>query len=93
MIVVKRSLTPTLKFLTIPTQTIQIFKKTENLELSTHAVRSVVKLTIQHRNVTLEQTQRTNRLPGTDDRKDRIKSNKEMPKATQMGMFKRQPKL
>ena len=56
--------------------------------LFTHPVRPVVKLTIPERNVTFEQMQRTDRLPGRGDRKDRIKSNKEKPKATQMGMFK-----
>ena len=45
------------------------------------------------RNVTLEQTQRIDSLPGTDDRKDRIRSHKKMSRATQMGMFKLQPKL
>ena len=52
-----------------------------------------VKLTIPQRNVTLEQIQRTDRLPGTDDWKDKIKPNREMPKATQMAMSKLQPKL
>ena len=68
-------------------------KKTEDLDLSTHPVRHVVKLTIPQRNVTLEQTQQTDHLPGIDDRKDRTKSNRQMLKATQMGMFKLQPKL
>ena len=86
--VVRRTLTPTINFLTVPTQTIRIIKKTEDLELFTNPVRTVVKLTIQQRSVTLEQMQRTDRLPGRGDRKDRIKSNKEKPKATQMGMFK-----
>ena len=70
-----------------------MFKKTEDLDLSTHPVRPVVKLTIPQRNITLEQTQRTDRLPGTDDRKDKIKAYRETPKATQMGMFKLQPRL
>ena len=70
---VKQILTPTKKFITIATKTIQIIKKTEDLDLSTHPVRPVEKLTIPQRNVTLEQTQRT------DDRKDKIKSNSEMP--------------
>ena len=88
-----QTLTPTIDFLTIPTQTKQIIKKTENLDLSTHPVRPVVKPTIPQRYYTTEQTQRTDRVPGTDNRKDRIKSNKEMPKRTQIGMFKLQPKL
>ena len=69
--------TPTKKFSTIPTQTIQIIKKTENLDLCTHPVRPVVKLTIPQIIVTLEQIQRTDRLTGTDDRRDNTKSNRD----------------
>ena len=66
--VVKRTLTLTTKIPTIPTQTIQIFKKkTKYLDLSTHPVRPVVKLTNPERIVILEQMQRTDRLPGTGD--------------------------
>ena len=79
ILVVKQTLTPTKKFLTIPTQTIQRIKKTEDPDLSTHPVRPVVKLNPPQRNVTLEQTQRTDRFSGTDDSKDRIRSNKELP--------------
>ena len=74
-----------MKFPTIPTPTIQIIKKTEDLDLSTHPVRHVVELTTPQRKVTLEQTQRTNGLPGKDGWKDKTKSNREMHKATQMG--------
>ena len=35
LLMVRQSLTPTKNFLTKPTQTIQIFKKTESLDLST----------------------------------------------------------
>ena len=93
LIVVKQTLTPTIKFLLLQTETIQMIKKTEDLDLSTHLVRPVVKLTIQQRNATLEQTQRTECFPGTDDLKNKIKSNREMLKATQMEMFKLQLKL
>ena len=93
MVVVEQTLTTTINFPTIPTRAKQIIKKTEDLDLSSHLVRSVVKLTTPQRNVTLEHTQRTNHLPGRDDRKDKTKSNREMPKATQMAMFKLQPKL
>ena len=91
--VVRQTQSPAIKFLTIPTQTLQIIKKTEDLDLSTHPVTPVVKLTIPQRNVTLEQTRRSNQppppaSPGTDNRKDEIKSNREMLKATQMGTFK-----
>ena len=68
-------------------------KKTEGLDLSAHSMRPVVKPTTPQKNVTLERTQRTNHLPGTDDRKDKTKSNREILKATQMRMFKLQHKL
>ena len=71
----------------------QIFQKTENLDLSTHPVRPVVKLNIPQRNITLGQTQLIDCLSGTDGRMDRISSNKEVPKIIQMGKFKLQPKL
>ena len=58
-----------------------------------HPVTPVVELTTPQRIVTLEQMQRTDRLPGIDDRKDKTKSSREMLKATQMGMSKLQPKL
>ena len=93
LIAVKQTLTPAIKFPTIPTQTLQILRKTEDLDLSTHLVRPVVKLTTPQRSATLEQSQPTHRLPGIDHRKDKTKSNREMPKATQMEMSKLQPKL
>ena len=67
-------------------------KETEDLDLSSHSVRPVVELTTPQRNVTLEQTKQTDRLPGIDDRKDKTKSNREMLKATQMGMSRLQPR-
>ena len=90
---VKRTLTPTIKFPTLPTQTIQIIKNTEDLDLSIHHVRLVVKLTIPHRISTLEQTQRIDHLPGLDDRKNKTKAHREMLEATKVGIFKLQPKL
>ena len=68
MVVVRKTLNPTIKFPTIPTQTIQTRTKTDDLDLSTHLVRPVVKLTTPEKNATLEQTQRTDHLPGIDDR-------------------------
>ena len=63
LLVVRQHLTPTKTFPTIPTQTRQKIKKTENLDLSIHPVRPMVKVTTPRRNVTLEQMQRTDRLP------------------------------
>ena len=93
MVVVKQTLTRTIKLPTKPTQTIQLIRKTEDLDLSSHPVRPVVKLTTPQRNVTLEPTQPRDRLPGIDNQKDKTKSNREMLKASQMGMFKLQAKL
>ena len=85
--------TPTLKFQAITRRTIQIIMETEDPGLSSQPVRPVVELTTPQRNVTLEQTQQIDRLPGLDDRKDKNKSSREMLKATQRGMSKLQPKL
>ena len=68
-------------------------QKDKNLDLSSHPVRPVVKLTISQRNVTSEQKQLIDRFPGIDDRKDRIRSNKETFKTIQMWIIKLQPKL
>ena len=70
-----------------------ITRKTEELDLSTHPLRPLVKLTLPQKNVSWERTHLIDRLPGTDDRKDRTKPNREMPKATQIRLFKLQPKL
>ena len=81
---VKQTRIPTKRFVTTPTQAIQTTGMTENLDLSTDPVRHVVKTTIPRRNATLEQTQLIDHLSGTDGRKERIRSNKEMLKAFQM---------
>ena len=78
--VVKQTPTPKIKLPTIRTQTTLLIKETEDLDLSAHPVRRVVKLTIPQINVTVEKTQRTDRLPRTDDRKDKTKSNRKYPK-------------
>ena len=93
MLTVRQSLTPTIKLPLVPTRTVQKIRDTEDLDVSTHPVRPVANLIIPERNVTLEQMQRTDRLSGTDDRKDKTKSNRELLKATQMRMSKLQPKL
>ena len=93
MVVPKQTPTPTIMFQALPKRTIQTIREPEDLDLSSHPVRPVIELTSPERNVTLEQTQPTDRLPGTDDRKDKTKSSREFLKATQMGMSKQQPKL
>ena len=64
-----------------------------NLDLSSHPVRHVVEITIPQRNATLEKMQQTDRLQEIDDRKDRTKVNRILPKATQTATSKLQPKL
>ena len=93
MVVPNQTLTPTTKLQTVPKRTIQIFKETEDLDLSSHHVRAAVELTTPQRNANLEQTQQTDHLHGIDDRRDKTKSNREMHKATQIEMSQRQPKL
>ena len=93
MVVLKQTITPITKFQTITTRTIQIIRETEGLDLSSHPVRPVVELITPQRNVTSEQMQLTDRLLGIQGRKDKTKSNREMLKATQMGLLKLQPKL
>ena len=93
MKVVKQTLTPTVNFRTISTQTKQIIKETEDLDLSTHLVTHVVELITPQRNVTLERTQRADHFPAIDDRKDKANLNREMLKATHMGIFRLPPKL
>ena len=67
MVVLKPTLTLTIKLQTMPTRTIQRIKETEDLGLSSHRVRPVVEITTTQRNATLEQMQPTDRLPGKDD--------------------------
>ena len=80
MVVLKRILTLTIKFQTIPMQTVELFKETEDLDLSSHPLRHVVEPTTPQRNVTLEQTQLTDRLPGLDDRKNKANPNRKCSK-------------
>ena len=82
--VVKQTLTPISKLPTKSTQTIQTTEMTEKQKLSTHPVRLVVKPNIPQRRVTLEQTQLTDLLTGTDKRKDGFRSHKETLKTIRM---------
>ena len=87
-VVPKQTLTPTINHQSQTRRTIQIIKETEDLDLSFHPVRHVAEQTTPQRDATLEQTQRTDRLPGIDGRKDKTKPNRETLKITRMGMSK-----
>ena len=91
--VVKQAPTPTTRFHIIPTQKMQTTEKTENQELSSHPVTPVVKPSNPQRNVILEPMQPIHRLPGTENRKHRIRSNKEAITKIQKKVLKLQPDL
>ena len=59
----------------------------------THPVRHVEKQSTPQRNATLEPVQPIGRLPGTEDRRDRIKSQREPIKVTLRNFLKLQPKI
>ena len=75
---------------TTTTQTVTEWR--ENQILFTHTVRHVEKQTILQRNATLEPMQLIDRLPGTEDRKDRIRCQREPIKVILMKLLKLQPK-
>ena len=86
-------LTRTVTSITTTTTTETVTELKESQKLFTHPVRHVEKQTTPQRNATLEPLQPIDRLPGTEDRKDRIKSQKEPIKMTLMKLLKLQPKL
>ena len=65
----------------------------ESRKLFTHPVRHVEKQTTPQRNASLEPMQPIDHLPGTEDRKDKIRSRKQPIKATLMKLLKLQPKI
>ena len=75
---------------TITTET--VIKLKESQKLFTQPVRHVEKQTTPQRNVILEPMQPIDRLPGTEDRKDRIRSQREPTKVTLMNLPRLQPK-
>ena len=65
----------------------------ESQKLFTHSVRHVGRQTTPQRNASMEPMQAIDRLPGTEDRKDKIRSKKEPIKMTRMKLLKLQPKI
>ena len=76
---------------TITTKT--VIKLKESQKLFTHHVRHVEKQTTPQRNVILEPMQTINRIPGTEDRQDRIRSQKEPTKVSLMMLPRLHPKI
>ena len=79
--------------LTTLTTTKRVTKLKESRKLSTHPVRHVEKQITPQRNAILEPMQPTDRLPGIEDRKDKIKYQREPTKVTLMKLLKLQPKI
>ena len=80
------------------TSTIIITTKTvtepkESHKLFTYPVRHVERQTTPQRNANSEPMQPIDRLPGIEDRKDKIRSQKEPIKVTLMKLLKLQPKI
>ena len=76
-------LTSTSTILTTTT-TETITEPKESQELFTHPVRHVARQTNSQRDAIMEPMQPIDRLPGREDRKDKIRSKKELFKMTQM---------
>ena len=93
MVVPNKTLTPTIKFSNNTKANNTNNQRDRKCRPAFPPCGTCVELTTPQRNVPLEQTQQTDRLPGIDDRKDKTKSNREMLEATQMRMSKLQPKL
>ena len=70
-----------------------VIKLKESQKLFSHPVRHVEKQTTPQRNVILKPMQPIDRLPGTEDRKDRIRSQKEPTKVTLMMLPRLHPKI
>ena len=83
--------TATSTILTTTTETVTELK--ESQKLFTHPVRHVVRQTIQQRDAIMEPMQPIDRLPGRQDRKDKIRSKKEPIKMTQMKLLRLQPRI
>ena len=75
------------------TTTKTVTEPKESQKLFTHPVRHVEKPTTPQRDAILEPMQPTDRLPGTEDWKDKIKSQKEPTKMTLLKFLKLQPKI
>ena len=65
----------------------------ESQKLFTHPVRHVARQTIPQRTAIMEPMQPMDRLPGRKDRKDKIRSQKERIRMTQMEPLRLQPKI
>ena len=79
--------------LTTTTTTETVTEPKESQQLFTHPVRHVAKQTIPQRTAIKEPMQPIDRLPGREDRKDKIRSRKEPIEMTQIKLLRLQPKV
>ena len=77
----------------IITTTKTVAELKESQKLFTHPVRHVEKQTTPQRNATLEPMKPVDRLPGIEDREDKIRCQKEPTKVTLMKFLKLQPQI
>ena len=78
---------------TTTTTTKTVTQSREGRNLLTHSVRHVEKQTTPQRNAALEPMQPINRLPGTEDRRDRVRSQREPIRVTLVKLLKLQLKI
>ena len=76
-----------------PTTKKTVTEPRESQTLFTYPLKHVEKQTTPQRNANLEPMQPIDRLPGTENRKDKIKSTKEPIKAILTKLLKLQPKI
>ena len=86
-------LTQTVTSTIIETTTKTVTEPKESQKLFIHPVRHVERQTTPQKSATMEPTQPIDRLSGTEDRKDSIKSKKEPIKMTRMKLLRLQPKI
>ena len=84
---------PAMSLIVITTTTKTVTELKQNQKLLNNPVRHVERLTTPQRNDTMEPMQPIDRLPGTEDRKDRIRSTEEPIKVTRMKLLRLQPKI
>ena len=80
--------TATSTIITTIITTKRVTEPRESQKLITHPVRLVKKQTTPQKNATLEPMQPIDRLPGAEDLKDRIRSQREPVKATVLKLLK-----
>ena len=77
----------------ITTTTKTVNEPKESQKLFTHPVRHVARQTVPQRNVIIEPMQQIDRLPGREDRKDKIRSKKQPIKKNRMKLPRLQPRI